>query len=84
MKVIAKIPVQIYFGFLARFTLQSREYAVLKTAAIGGYAIDVLCDEKDGFLLLDRANQLYPDAVPCIRSALDAVPRSSWQQHSRA
>ena len=82
MKVIVKIPVQIYFGFLGRFSLKSREYAVLKSSVMErdiprGYTVDILCDERDGFLLLDRANQLYPYAVPYIRSALDAVPRSS-------
>ena len=81
MKLIVKIPVQVYFGFLGRLTLESHEYSVLKAAVIeseppGNYTIDILCDEQDGFLLLDRANQLYPDAVPYIRSALDSVPRS--------
>jgi len=81
MKLIVKIPVQVYFGFLGRLTLESREYAVLKTAVIesepaGNYTIDILCDEQDGFLLLDRANQFYPEAVPYIRSALDSVPKS--------
>ena len=68
---------RVYFGFLGRLPLESREYAVLKTAVIGGYTVDILCDQQDGLLLLDRANQFYPDAVPYIRSALDSVPRSS-------
>ena len=67
---------RIYFGFLGRLPLESREYAVLKTAVIGGYTVDIPCDQQDGILLLDRANQLYPDAVPYIRSALDSLPRS--------
>ena len=81
MKVIVKIPVQIYFRFLGRFTVESREYAVLNRRSIdatppGDYIIEILCEADDAELLLERAKQLYPDVIPYIRSALDTVPKS--------
>ena len=73
---------RVYFGFLGRLPLESREYAVLKTSIIesapaGGYNLEILCEASDAELLLDRAHQFYPEAIPYIRSALDSVPRSS-------
>ena len=56
------MPLGIYFGFLGRLTLESREYAVLKTAvnesSLGDFTVEILCDEHDGVLLLDRARQM--------------------------
>jgi len=40
------------------------------------YIIEILCEADDAELLLERAKQLYPDAIPYIRSALDTVPKS--------
>ena len=69
------MPLGVYFGFLGRLTLESREYAVLKTAIIesaaGDFTVEILCDEHDGVLLLDRADEFYRDAVPYIQRGLD-------------
>jgi hypothetical protein len=70
------MPLRVYFGFLGRPTLESREYAVLKTGVIetdslGDFTVEILCDEHDGVLLLDRAEEFYPDAVSHIQSALE-------------
>jgi len=60
--------------FSGRLTLESREYAVLKTAVIesslGDFTVEILCDEHDGVLLLDRAEEFFPDAVSYIQRGL--------------
>jgi hypothetical protein len=70
------MPLGVYFGFLGRLTLESREYAVLKTAviesAVGDFIVEILCDEQDGVLLLDRAEEFFPDAVSYIQRGLDS------------
>ena len=69
------MPLGIYFGFLGRLTLASREYAVLKTAVIesslGDFTVEILCDEHDGVLLLDRAEEFFP-AASYIQRGLDS------------
>jgi hypothetical protein len=76
MKSIIKMPVPVYFGFLGRLTVESREYVVLKTAVIESHApddiVNILCDEADRVLLLNRAKEFYADAVGYIQRALDA------------
>ena len=76
------MPVRVYFGFLGRLTLESREYAVMKTSIIespppGDYKVEILCEPNDAELLLAWATQSYPDAIPYIQTALDSVPRLS-------
>jgi len=47
---------------------------VLKTAVIesslGDFTVEILCDEHDGVLLLDRAEEFFPDAVSYIQRGL--------------
>jgi hypothetical protein len=66
------MPLRIYFGFLGRLTLESRGYVVLKTGVIessrGDVTVEILC----GVLLLDRAEESYPDAVAYIQHGLDS------------
>ena len=76
------MPVRIYFGFLGRLPLESREYAVLKTSIIesappGEYNLEILCEADDAELLLDHAKRFYPDDVPYIEQAIDSVPHLS-------
>jgi hypothetical protein len=52
------MPLRVYFSFLGRLTLESREYAVLKTAVIESHAssnntVEILCDNPDALLLLN-------------------------------
>src|SRR6516165_11827174 len=65
------MPLGIYFGFLRRLRLESRDYGVLKTAVIesslGDFTVEILCAEQDGVLLLDRAEKFFPDAVSYIQ-----------------
>ena len=80
---MSKMPVRVYFGFLGRLTLESREYAVLKTSIVesaivesapsGDYNVEILCEASDTELLLQHAKNFYPDAVPYIQRALDSV-----------
>ena len=78
MNCILKMPVRVYFEFLRRCELTSREYAVLKSSHVepilpGDYNVEPLCDVNDADLLLDRAKQLCPQAIPYIERALASV-----------
>ncbi len=78
MNCILKMPVRVYFEFLRRCELTSREYAVLKSSQVepilpGDYNVEPLCDVNDADLLLDRAKQLCPQAIPYIERALASV-----------
>ena len=73
-----KMPVRVYFEFLRICELTSREYAVLKSSHVepilpGDYNVEPLCDVNDADLLLDRAKQLCPQAIPYIERALASV-----------
>jgi tungstate transport system substrate-binding protein len=70
--------VRVYFEFLRRCELTSREYAVLKSSHVepilpGDYNVETLCDANDADLLVDRAKQLCPQAIPYIERALASV-----------
>ena len=70
------MPLRVYSGFLGRLTLDSREYAVLKTAIGEGnlptdYTVEILCDASDATLLLKRAMEFYPEALPFIQLGMD-------------
>ena len=68
------MPLRVYSGFLGRFTLESREYAVLKTAVVESKppnTVEILCDSSDAFLLLGRATEFYTEALPFIQLGLD-------------
>ena len=71
------MPARVYYGFLGRFAAVSREYAVLKNSHVQptalGDRIETLCDVRDTELLLDRANQFFPEAAPYIEQALASV-----------
>jgi hypothetical protein len=79
MAVLVKMPIEIYLGFLGRFPLLSRGYAVLKnsiferTPAGDRSIVEILCQIDDVKLILERANRFYPNAVPYIEKALSAV-----------
>jgi hypothetical protein len=70
------MPLRVYSGFLGRLPLDSREYAVLKTAVGEGnlptdYTVEILCDASDARLLLKRATEFYPEALPFIQLGMD-------------
>ena len=70
------MPLRVYFGFLGRLPLDSREYAALKNAIAEGnlptdYTVEVLCDASEAMLLLKRATEFYPEALPFIQLGLD-------------
>jgi hypothetical protein len=70
------MPLRVYSGFLGRLPLDSREYAVLKTAVGEGnlptvYTVEILCHASDPRLLLKRATEFYPEALPFIQLGMD-------------
>jgi len=68
-----EMPLRVYSGFLGRLTLESREYAVLKTAVVEpspANTVEILCDNSDALLLLNRAMEFYPEALPFIHLGL--------------
>jgi len=79
MAVLVKMPLDTYLGFLGRFPLSSRGYAVLKNSIIerrltDNYSIvEVFCRIDDVNLILERANRFYPLAAPYLEKALSSV-----------
>ena len=73
MKLRLRMPVRIYAGLCGRFSLQDRECSVLKIPLNPPCSADVevVCGVADAKLLLDRAKQFYPEAVPYIEDALN-------------
>ena len=68
------MPLRVCFGFLGRLTLESREYAVLKTASVEpspSQTVEIICDNGDALRLLSRATEFYPEALPFIQLGLD-------------
>ena len=54
----------------------SREYAVLTTVTIRpdpprDSTVEIVCDNADALLLLNRATEFYPAALPFIQLGLD-------------
>jgi len=79
MAVLVKMPLETYQGFVDRFPLSSRGYAVLKNSIIEPTAegdspiVDILCEIDEVKLILERANRFYPVAAPYIEQALTSV-----------
>ena len=70
------MPLRVYFGFLGGLTLESREYAVLKTGVGEGnppsdYTVEIICDNADALLLLNRATEFYPEPLPFVQLGLE-------------
>jgi hypothetical protein len=69
------MPLRVHSSFLERLTLGSREYAVLTTMVIKrdpprDSTVEIACDNADAFLLLRRAREFYPEALPFIQIGL--------------
>ncbi len=79
MGIVVKMPLDTYLGFLGRFPLSSRGYAVLKNSIIertltDNYSIvEMFCEIDDLKLILERANRFYPLAAPYLEKALSSV-----------
>ena len=79
MGIVVKMPLDSYLGFLGRFPLSSRGYAVLKNSIIertltDNYSIvEMFCEIDDLKLILERANRFYPLAAPYLEKALSSV-----------
>ena len=86
MAVLVKMPLDTYLGFLGRFPLASRGYAVLKNSIIertlpDNYSIvEVFCRIDDVNLILERANQFYPLAAPYLEKALNSVISGEYRK----
>ena len=78
MTVLVKLPIGIYQGFMGRCLLSSREYAILRNSLIihmpkesqDENIVEFLCRIGEAKLLLDRAWQFYPNAVPYIEDGI--------------
>jgi hypothetical protein len=86
MAVLVKMPLDTYLGFLGRFPLSSRGYAVLKNSIIertltDNYSIvEVFCRVDDVNLILERANRFYPLAAPYLEKALSSVISGEYRK----
>ena len=86
MAVLVKMPLDTYLGFLGRFPLASRGYAVLKNSIIertltDNYSIvEVFCRIDDVNLILERANRFYPLAAPYLEKALSSVISGEYRK----
>ena len=86
MAVLVKMPLDTYLGFLGRFPLSSRGYAVLKNSIIertltDNYSIvEVFCRIDDVNLILERANRFYPLAAPYLEKALSSVISGEYRK----
>ena len=86
MAVLVKMPLDTYLGFLGRFPLASRGYAVLKNSIIertltDNYSIvEVFCRIDDVNLILERANRFYPRAAPYLEKALTSVRGGEYRK----
>ena len=65
MNCILKMPVRVYFEFLRRCELTSREYAVLKSSHVepilpGDYNVEPLCGVNDEPITRPRQAALPP------------------------
>jgi hypothetical protein len=70
------MPGRVHSNFLGRLTLGSREYAVLTTVVIkpdppNDATVEIVCDDSDVRLLLNRATEFYPEALPFIQLGFD-------------
>ena len=78
MNCILKMPVRVYFEFLRRCELTSREYAVLKSSHVepilpGDYNVEPLCDVNDAEPITRPRQAALPQAIPYIEQALASV-----------
>lgn len=78
MKVLVSIPDEVYHGLLARCSMLSREYLILKNGVIRRDqeisaerpTVEILCEGQRAKFLLDLATLVYPDAVPYIEKSI--------------
>jgi hypothetical protein len=84
MAVLIEMPVTIYQTFLGRCPSLSREYELLKNAAVGlapvyirpGTVVEFLCELDDAELLLARAKVSYPLASSYIEEGIRLTRRT--------
>lgn len=65
------MPFGIYFSFLGRCTLKSREYALLRNGLIEHVPdehVDLLLSEQDADLILEHAKKVFPQAARFIQA----------------
>ena len=78
MKVLVSMPTEVYDGLLAKCSLLSREYLILKNGVVkrdqGGNAkqdtVEVLCEDHRAKFLLDLATLVFPDAVTYLEKSI--------------
>jgi hypothetical protein len=78
MKVLFKLPIEIYDGLLGRCSKLSREYLILKNGVVRQDpdenphqpTVEVLCEIERAKFLLDLATLVYPAAVPHLEKGI--------------
>ena len=81
MKVLVSMPNQVYDGLLARCSMLSREYLILKNGVVrrdqersaDQPTVEFLCEAPRAKFLLDLATLVYPDAVPYIEKSISVA-----------
>jgi hypothetical protein len=79
MKVLLSMPFEVYEGLLAKCSMLSREYLILKNGVVkrdqGDAAekdvVEVMCDGQRAKFLLDFAILIFPTAVPYIEKSIE-------------
>jgi hypothetical protein len=75
MAIVVMMPVDTYLNFLGRFPLLSPGYSILRNSMIEGMTtgdasvVEMLCETDEVKLLVEHANQFYPDAAPYLETA---------------
>ena len=81
MKVLVSMPTEVYDGLLAKCSMLSREYLILKNGVVmrdqersaDHPTVEILCEGQRAKFLLDLATLVYPDAVPYIEKSISAA-----------
>jgi hypothetical protein len=71
------MPRALYWSFFGTCTLDSREYAVLKDAGSDtdrSQELEIACEATDVALLLDRSQQLFPEAARYFQACVVNTP----------
>jgi hypothetical protein len=76
------MPVKVHSSLLEACPLMSREYVILKNSlvqasATGEPTVEVLCNASETALLLNRAKDFYPEAMPYIERTAPPIAVSA-------
>jgi sulfur carrier protein ThiS len=78
MKVLMSIPTEVYDGLLAKCSMMSREYLILKNGVVirdqdriaKQDMVEILCEHERAKFLLDFVTIVFPDAASAIENSI--------------